>query len=114
MLYLLMVTLALSVAGCRKNSETEKKSFCQGGAGLAGSGRGMQCFLIGLFGEKEGFGVLLAATVGVPLYACGGGIIPLLIQWLSNGTGGGSVCVTRADFQELSVIEDETKSDDYF
>lgn len=31
-----------------------------------------------LFGENEGFGVLLAATIGVPLYACGGGTIPLL------------------------------------
>ena len=43
-----------------------------------------------LFGENEGFGVLLAATIGVPLYACGGGTIPLLIQWLSNGMSMGS------------------------
>ena len=27
----------------------------------------------------------MAATIGVPLYACGGGTIPLLIQWLSDG-----------------------------
>jgi len=38
-----------------------------------------------LFGRKNGFGVLMAATVGVPLYACGGGTIPLLIQWLADG-----------------------------
>ena len=38
-----------------------------------------------LFGRKNGFGVLMAATIGVPLYACGGGTIPLLIQWLSDG-----------------------------
>lgn len=44
----------------------------------------------GLFGEDEGFGVLLAATMGVPLYACGGGTIPLLMQWLGNGMGMGS------------------------
>lgn len=32
-----------------------------------------------LFGESNrGFGVLMAATIGVPLYACGGGTIPLL------------------------------------
>lgn len=43
-----------------------------------------------LFGRNEGFGVLLAATIGVPLYACGGGTIPLLIQWLSNGMSMGS------------------------
>lgn len=36
-----------------------------------------------LFGkDNEGFGLLMAATIGVPLYACGGGIIPLLQQWL--------------------------------
>lgn len=33
-----------------------------------------------LFGEGQGFGVLMAATIGVPLYACGGGTIPLLMQ----------------------------------
>lgn len=38
-----------------------------------------------LFGRNEGFGVLLAATIGVPLYACGGGTIPLLQQWLAIG-----------------------------
>ncbi len=43
-----------------------------------------------LFGENEGFGVLMAATVGVPLYACGGGTIPLLQQWLWNGMSMGS------------------------
>ncbi|WP_319509092.1 permease [uncultured Methanolobus sp.] len=29
----------------------------------------------GLFGSQWGFGVLMAATVGVPLYVCGGGTI---------------------------------------
>lgn len=38
-----------------------------------------------LFGKNEGFGVLMAATIGVPLYACGGGTIPLLQQWLYSG-----------------------------
>lgn len=44
----------------------------------------------GLFGRNEGFGVLMAATIGVPFYACGGGTIPLLIQWLANGMSMGS------------------------
>ena len=44
----------------------------------------------GLFGENEGFGVLMAATIGVPLYACGGGTIPLLIGWLADGMSMGS------------------------
>lgn len=43
-----------------------------------------------LFGKNEGFGVLMAATVGVPLYVCGGGTIPLLLDWLANGMSAGS------------------------
>jgi len=43
-----------------------------------------------LFGRNEGFGVLMAATIGVPLYACGGGTIPLIAQWLSEGMSMGS------------------------
>ena len=44
----------------------------------------------GLFGKNEGFGVLMAATIGVPLYMCGGGTIPLLMDWLANGMSMGS------------------------
>ena len=45
----------------------------------------------GMFGKNnEGFGVLMAATVGVPLYACGGGTIPLLLEWLEDGMSMGS------------------------
>lgn len=43
-----------------------------------------------LFGKHEGFGVLMAATIGVPLYVCGGGTIPLLMEWLSSGMSMGS------------------------
>lgn len=44
-----------------------------------------------LFGkEHEGFGLLMAATIGVPLYVCGGGTIPLIIQWLADGMTAGS------------------------
>ena len=42
-----------------------------------------------LFGGG-GFGVLLAATLGVPLYMCGGGTIPLLLEWLTSGMTLGS------------------------
>ena len=37
------------------------------------------------FGGDQAWGVLMAATVGVPLYACGGGTIPLLRQWMAQG-----------------------------
>jgi uncharacterized membrane protein YraQ (UPF0718 family) len=43
-----------------------------------------------LFGSNRGFGLLMAATIGVPLYVCGGGTIPLLQTWLQNGMGMGS------------------------
>ena len=43
-----------------------------------------------LFGGNEALGVLMAATIGVPLYACGGGTIPLLQQWLLDGMSVGS------------------------
>lgn len=43
-----------------------------------------------LFGNQRGFGVLMAATIGVPLYVCGGGTIPLLMGWLQNGMSMGS------------------------
>lgn len=42
------------------------------------------------FGGNEAFGVLMAATIGVPLYACGGGTIPLLQAWLLDGMSMGS------------------------
>ena len=46
--------------------------------------------MVALFGGNEALGVLMAATIGVPLYACGGGTIPLLQQWLWDGMSVGS------------------------
>ena len=46
--------------------------------------------MTGIFGGNEAWGVLMAATIGVPLYACGGGTIPLLQQWLWDGMSMGS------------------------
>ncbi len=43
-----------------------------------------------LFGCNEVFGVFMAATIGVPLYMCGGGTIPLLQMWLYEGMSMGS------------------------
>ena len=48
-----------------------------------------------LFGGNEALGVLMAATIGVPLYACGG-TIPLLQQWLWDGMGVGSAASLHA------------------
>ena len=46
-------------------------------------------FMSSVFGN-EAFGVFMAATIGVPLYACGGGTIPLLQGWLAQGMSMGS------------------------
>ena len=43
-----------------------------------------------MFGGNEAWGVLMASTVGVPLYVCGGGTIPILRMWLANGMSIGS------------------------
>ena len=46
--------------------------------------------MVNVFGGNEAWGVLMAATIGVPLYACGGGTIPLLQEWLWSGMSMGS------------------------
>ena len=49
-----------------------------------------QDMMVRFFGGNEAWGVLMAATIGVPLYACGGGTIPLLQGWLAEGMSLGS------------------------
>jgi len=49
-----------------------------------------QDLMIRIAGGNKAWGVLLAATIGVPLYACGGGTIPLIRQWLMDGMSLGS------------------------
>ena len=49
-----------------------------------------QDVMVTVFGGNKAWGVLMAATIGVPLYACGGGTIPLLQEWLSDGMSMGS------------------------
>ena len=49
-----------------------------------------QDMMVRFFGGNEAWGVLMAATIGVPLYACGGGTIPLIQVWLMDGMSMGS------------------------
>ena len=49
-----------------------------------------QDLMVNVFGGNEAWGVLMAATIGVPLYACGGGTIPLLQAWIMDGMSMGS------------------------
>lgn len=52
-----------------------------------------QQIITSVFGAKNrGFGVLMAATLGVPLYVCGGGTIPIIQDWLLRGMSIGSAC----------------------
>ena len=45
---------------------------------------------IELFGSHQELGVLLAVSLGVPVYVCGGGTIPLLKSWLDTGMSAGA------------------------
>ena len=49
-----------------------------------------QDLMADVFGGNKAWGVLIAATIGVPLYACGGGTIPLLREWMMSGMSLGS------------------------
>ena len=49
-----------------------------------------QEMMTAMFGGNTAWGVLMAATIGIPLYACGGGTIPLLQEWLLSGMSMGS------------------------
>jgi len=46
--------------------------------------------MAGFGGAIKNISVLMAAAIGVPLYACGGGTIPLIKQWLLDGMSLGS------------------------
>ena len=56
-----------------------------------------------LFGNNRAFGILMAAAIGVPLYACGGGTIPLLQVWLSNGMTMGSASAFMITGQAMKI-----------
>ena len=46
--------------------------------------------ILNLFGQNRGFGVLTAASLGIPVYVCGGGTIPLIKSWMNVGMSAGS------------------------
>jgi uncharacterized membrane protein YraQ (UPF0718 family) len=59
--------------------------------------------LVGSGASNRGFGILRAATVGVPLYACGGGTIPLLQTWLDAGMSLGAAAAFMITGQSLKI-----------
>jgi uncharacterized protein len=46
--------------------------------------------ILDFFGPNRGFGVLMAASLGIPVYVCGGGTIPLIKSWIDVGMSAGS------------------------
>ena len=48
-------------------------------------------FFTTLFAENRGLSVLFATSLGVPLYYCGGGTIPIINAWMHSGMGPGAV-----------------------
>jgi uncharacterized membrane protein YraQ (UPF0718 family) len=56
-----------------------------------------------IFSWNPGFSVLFAASMGVPLYACGGGNIPLLGAWLDAGMSYGSVSAFMITGQAIKM-----------
>lgn len=67
-------------------------------------------FFYNLFAGNRGFGVLLAAGLGVPMYVCGGGTIPLIYGWLQAGMSAGSavafmVTGPATKFSNLSAVK---------
>jgi len=47
-------------------------------------------WVVAVFGTGGWFQILLAALLGVPLYACGGGVIPLVRALMEQGMSGGA------------------------
>jgi uncharacterized protein len=46
--------------------------------------------MVELLGQNSRYGILLAASIGIPVYVCGGGTIPLLRVWMDAGMSPGS------------------------
>jgi len=49
-----------------------------------------ESLIVSIFGNNRAFGILMAASIGVPLYVCGGGTIPILQQWMARGMSMGA------------------------
>lgn len=55
-----------------------------------------------LFG-RGGLGVLVAATIGVPMYVCGGGNIPLIGLWMTQGMTMGGALAFMTSGQAMKI-----------
>jgi len=57
-----------------------------------------------LFGHHQMFGYLMALSIGVPLFFCGGATIPLLLMWLHSGMSFGTAAIFMITGQAMKII----------
>jgi len=57
-----------------------------------------------LFGRHQMFGYLMALSIGVPLFFCGGATIPLLTLWLRSGMSFGTAVIFMITGQAMKII----------
>ena len=57
-----------------------------------------------LFGRHQVFGYLMALSIGVPLFFCGGATIPLLLMWLHSGMSFGTAVIFMITGQAMKII----------
>ena len=57
-----------------------------------------------LFVRHQGLGHLMAASIGVPFYFCGGATIPLLMEWLASGMPLGIAITFMIAGQSMKII----------
>jgi len=53
--------------------------------------------------RQRGLGVLIATTIGVPLYVCGGGNIPLISSWMLQGMTIGGALAFMMSGQSMKI-----------
>ena len=57
-----------------------------------------------LFGRHQLFGYLMAFSIGVPFFFCGGATIPLLMMWLASGMSFGTAVIFMITGQAMKII----------
>jgi len=57
-----------------------------------------------LFGRNQMFGYLMALSIGVPLFFCGGATLPLLLMWRDEGMSLGTGVIFMLTGQAMKII----------
>ena len=57
-----------------------------------------------LFGKHRTFAYVMALSVGVPLFFCGGATMPLLTAWLTSGMSWGTAVILMMTGQAMKIV----------